>query len=104
MTSTGDLDFRLRPRFNGVRLLAILAWAWLLVALPDLTDAAAAIPFAAYLAVIWLVLAVAWFVLPFVSPGGLRTKAWRRWWLAAAAAGMTGLVLGFTDMGLRARL
>jgi hypothetical protein len=92
------------PRLAGVRLLAAFAWVWLLVALPEVTNAAGTFPLDLCLALIWLVLAVAWFILPFVSPGGVRSGPWRRWWLAAGVAGAIGLVFGLTDMGLRARL
>jgi hypothetical protein len=39
-----------------------------------------------------------------VSRGGLSTGAGRAWYVAAAAAGVLGLVLAFTDVGLIARV
>src|SRR5262249_28856902 len=69
------------------RLLAILAWAWLLVALPFITDAGCPFVIVLLLAVAWLVLALLWLCLPSCVPGSLGSRTCRRWWLASAAAG-----------------
>jgi hypothetical protein len=88
----------------GPRLLAMLAWLWLLVALPFLTDASCVVFVGLALTCGWLGLGVAWLLLPLVARGALSTGARRAWYVAAAAAGVLGLVLAFTDVGLTARV
>jgi hypothetical protein len=86
------------------RLLGTLAWLWLVVALPFLTDASCFFLIALVLAGSWLVLGVAWLGLPLVLPAALSTRSGRGWYLSAAAAGLLGLVLAFSDLGLVARV
>jgi hypothetical protein len=98
------IDLRL-PSPLGVRLVAAAAWAWLLVALPFLTDTATPFPFDLCLGAAWLALASVWFVLTIVSAAaGLRSTPWRRWWIAAGVAGLIGPTLAVTHLGLVVRL
>jgi hypothetical protein len=85
----------------GARALAVLAWVWLVLALPFLTDVGCNFLVALFLAGTWLLLAVAWLVVGLARlPRHLPSRSW---WLAAAA-GCLGPCLMLTDAGLRARL
>jgi hypothetical protein len=97
------IDIRL-PRLLGVRLLAVAAWAWLLAALPFVTDTATPFPIAFWLGPAWLALAGIWCLFPFFSSTGLRSTPWRRWWIAAGVAGLIGPTLAVTHLGLVVRL
>jgi hypothetical protein len=98
-------DFRLPPDLLGVQLLGIGAWAWLLVAIPFFADTATPFPLLDLcFAAAWIALACAWFVSPIVSAAGLRWAPWRRWWIAAGVAGVIGLIVAATDLGLVVRL
>src|SRR4051794_14752740 len=88
------------PNPAGVRLLAAFAWVWLIVGFPFLTDAVTDFEVGLALAASWLFMAVVWVIIPFASPGGLWSRQWRQWWLAAGTAGVVGLGLGLTDVGL----
>jgi hypothetical protein len=81
-----------------------LAWLWLLLAIPSLTDVASSFVAGSLLAVGWLVFALAWLLLPLFRPGALGSPAGKQWYLGAAAAGVLGLLLAFTDVGLRLRV
>jgi hypothetical protein len=89
---------------TGVRILAWLAWLWLVAALPFLTNASCNLFVGFALAATWLLLAGAWLVLPLGMPGVLLQRAGRRRWLAAGGAGCLGLVLAFSDIGLMIRI
>jgi hypothetical protein len=97
-------DFRLPPELLGIQLVGVGAWAWLLAALPFLTDTATPFPFDLCFGATWLALAVAWLVLSIVSAAGLRWAPWRRWWIATSVAGVIGLTVAATDFGLVVRL
>ena len=81
-------------------VLAALAWAWLLLAAPALTNVAAEFFTAFLLGATWLALALCWLCLPFSSPGLLCSRRW----LAAVAPITLGLLLALTDLGLLARV
>jgi hypothetical protein len=81
--------------------LAVLAWLWLLLALPFLTDAACNVFAGLFLFGTWLLLAVAWL---FVGLVGLPHSLSSRLWWAAAVAGCLGVGLAFTDAGLLVRV
>ena len=104
MTDLRQVAALSRTNTRGVRLLAVFAWIWLLVAVPFLTDAVSPFPIGYDLAMIWFGLAVAWWTMPVVSSGGFFSKPWRRYWVLAGIAGALGLCLGFTNIGLMARL
>jgi hypothetical protein len=104
MTDLRQVAALSRTNTRGVRLLAVFAWIWLLVAIPFLTDAASPFPIGCGLALSWFALAVAWWTMPFVSAGGIFSKPWRQHWLLAGIAGALGLCLAFTNIGLIARL
>jgi hypothetical protein len=93
-----------RPSLFGVALLTACAAAWLVAALPSLTDTGYAIPFDLLLIAAWYLVARFWFRLPYTSPAGLRSRPWRRLWLAAGSIVVLGPVLGLTDLGLMVRL
>jgi hypothetical protein len=99
-----DTESAKRPSLFGVRVLMASTAIWLVTALPFLSDATTGFPLGLLLSSVWLVLACSWLVLPFVWEGGLRSRSWRRWWLAAGAVGAFGLVIGMTDLGLMVRL
>jgi hypothetical protein len=88
----------------AVRMLSWLAWLWLVAALPFLTDASCNLFVGFALSGTWLLLAVAWLVMPFSMPAFLLQRAARRRWLAAGFAGSLGLILAFTDVGLMIRI
>jgi hypothetical protein len=94
--------------------LAVLAWLWLLTALPFLTGSDGEILiggkagflldvfFFVFFFLAWCVLAFAWLLLAWAG-------AWRsRWWWAAGVAGWLGALLGvllpLTGAGLMARV
>jgi hypothetical protein len=85
-------------------LLVVCALVWLAVSLPSLTDAGAAYPLSLLLGGAWSLLAWVWVRLPFVALARLRSRPWRRWWLAAGAIVMSGAALAMTDLGTIARL
>lgn len=87
------------------RLLAVLAWLWVLVATPFLTNPSCAVYVRILLVFTWLVLAVCWIWLPIFEPTTVfRSPRGRRLWLSAALAGLVGLLLAFTNLGLTARV
>jgi hypothetical protein len=88
-----------RVAARGVRILTVLAWLWLAVALPFLTDAGCDMFVALGLAASWAVLGIIWLVL---LPVGWRT-GWA-WLLSAGVAGCLGLVFGLTNLGLVLRV
>jgi hypothetical protein len=91
--------------YAAVRLLAGLAWLWLLVALPFLTNASCGLYPCILLVFTWLALAVAWVCLPVFEPAIVfRSPRGRRLWLSVCLAGGLGVLLAFTDLGLTARV
>ena len=82
-------------RYPCRRVLTVLAWLWLAVALPFLTDAGCNMFIGLGLAASWAVLAIIWLILLRVG-----WRAGRGWWLSSWVAGGPGLVLAFTDLGL----
>jgi hypothetical protein len=86
------------------RLLALMAWLWLLAALPFVTDAACFLFVVALLAITWIMLALAWLCGLFEARYLLRSSSARRWWLSAGLAGLLGLLLAFTDVGFILRV
>src|SRR5437899_997592 len=100
---TGAKTMPTRPDWTttGERALAVLAWLWLLVARPFLTDVACNLFVGGLLCGTWVLLALAWLLVGLV---GLRhSQTGRSWWLAAIA-GCLGVGLTFTDAGLVARM
>jgi hypothetical protein len=83
------------------RTLAALAWLWLLIAIPFLTDSACFFPAAIFLLATWVLLAVAWLVAGLTSWS--RSRRSQPWWFAAVARCL-GVCLTFTDAGLIARV
>jgi hypothetical protein len=92
------------PEQTGARerTIAVLAWLWLLLALPFLTDAACNMIAAMGLFMAWALLACAWLLIGLAGPA----KAWtgKGWWIAAGVAGCLGVGLALTDAGLRVRV
>src|SRR5262249_33980231 len=84
---------------RGVRVLTVLAFLWLAVALPFLTDAGCNMFVGLGLAASRAVLGIIW--LSFLPVGW---RAGRRWWLSAGGAGCLGLGLGLTHVGLVGRV
>lgn len=84
-------------------ILAGLSWLWLLTALPFITDAACNFIAAIVLALTWFALALTWLCGLFV-PYLLRSSSARLWWSSAGLAGLLGLVLAFSDVGLILRV
>jgi hypothetical protein len=68
-----------------LRALAALAWGWLVVALPFITDAAVNVFLGLVLAAVWLGLTLAWGCVGAYVPGYLRDWRRRRKWLACGA-------------------
>jgi hypothetical protein len=85
-------------------ILAALAWFWLGLALPSLTKVSTGMFAGLALAGSWMLLALAWFIAPFIPPSLLRSRSARRWWLSAGFAGFLGLLLAFTDVGVMIRI
>lgn len=87
----------------AIRTHAVLTWGWLIVALPFVTDAACNIFLVFLFSLAWLALAATWLAF---APSLRRFNGWPdlRWWLSAGMAGLVGLVLAFTDIGLMARI
>jgi hypothetical protein len=77
---------------------------WLVVGLHFLTDTGTDLAPVLFLGATWLILACAGVSLFLTSPGGLRSRTWRRWWLAAGAVGALGPALLMTDIALMVRL
>ena len=94
-------DFRTEGLIAGLRVVAVLAWLWLLTALPFLTDVSSGLLAGFFLFFAWWMLAIAWFIL---LMGSFRSRRARCWSLSAALAGSLGLGLAFTDIGLVARV
>ena len=110
------------------RILAALAWLWLVVALPFITDAACDMFVAIVLGFTWMALALSWlcglFAVPFIFRSSLarlilktfgvtedeivqflpRSSSGRLWWASAGLAGLVGLLLAFSDAGLILRV
>jgi hypothetical protein len=84
------------------RLLAVLAWLWLLVAIPFLTDIGCDLLVGFLLFFTWLLMAVGWIVLAF--PWRSKTLSSRLWWFGAGIAGCMGVGLAVTDVGLTVRV
>jgi hypothetical protein len=80
------------------RTHAALAWSWLLVATPFVTDIDCDLFIGLILFFSWCVLAVVWLGL------GYEARPLSRWWLSAGLAGCLGPALTFTDAGLAARV
>lgn len=109
-------------------ILAALAWLWLVVALPFITDAACNMFATFVLGFTWMVLALSWlcglFAVPFLSRAWLarlilktfdvtedeivpflfRSSPARLWWASAGLASLLGLLLAFSDAGLILRV
>lgn len=82
--------------------LAAMAWLWLLIAIPFLTDAACNFFAGMALTLFWMLLALAWLAgLFFASCFSPRAGYL---WLSAALAGVLGLLLTFTDLGFQLRV
>jgi hypothetical protein len=86
------------------RILAALAWLWLVVALPFITDAACNIFAAFVLGFAWMALALSWLCVLFAVPFLSRSSSARLWWASAGLAGLVGLLLAFSDAGLILRV
>jgi hypothetical protein len=82
----------------------VLVWAWLLASIPFLTDVAPGLIVSLAFGGLWMVLAFSWLLLPLCVTACFRSPTGRRWYLAAALAGLLGLGLGFTDVGPRLRV
>jgi hypothetical protein len=89
---------------SGVRLLALLAGLWLLVAIPFLTDPACNMFIGVYLTVTLLGLGLGWLCIPILFPASLRSRAGLFLYLSSACPVILGLVLAFTDIGLKVRV
>jgi hypothetical protein len=100
----GDSRLRRLESFLEVRVLALCAWLWLLVALPFVTDVTTSFPVDLVLSAGWLMLISVWLGIPFISSADFQSPRWRRWWLAAGCAGLICGTLAFTDIGLIVRL
>jgi hypothetical protein len=86
-------------------ILAILAWLWLVLALPFLTDASCPMFVGFALTGTWLVLAVFWFAVGLQFWDGLTSsRATKRGWIAAGVAGALGVLLAFTHVGFMVRI
>src|SRR5262249_20598945 len=110
-------------------ILAALAWLWLIVALPFITDAACDMFVALVLGFTWMALALSWlcglFAVPFISRSSSArlifktyfgvtedeivpflppSSSARLWWASAGLAGLLGLLLAFSDAGLILRV
>jgi hypothetical protein len=88
----------------GVGVLAACAAAWLVAALPSLTDVGVGYPLDLFLVGTWCMLAQDWVRLAHASPAEPRLRPCRRMWLTAGTIIVLGAVLALTDLGLRARL
>ncbi len=86
------------------RVLAAMTWLWFLAALPFLTDAACNFLMAGVLAISWMILALAWVCALLMRHSLLNSASARRWWLSAGLAGLLGLLLVYTDLGLLLRV
>jgi hypothetical protein len=93
-----------RPVCDGTRIHALLTWVWLLLALPFLTNTSCDLFIGLPLGCIWLLLGAVWLVIPFAPPTAFYIRAKRNCWLASGFAGLLGLVLAFTDLGLIVRV
>lgn len=89
---------------SSAGVLALLAWLWLVVALPFLTDASCHFLIGFALAGSWLLLGFIWICFLLSAPDVLRFRSARRWWVLAGSAGCLGLFLAFTKVGLILRI
>jgi len=104
MTETCQNNNKLRrPHFAAPKILALLTWIWLAVALPCLSDVARSFHTWLLLGSSWLILAVACIILPLFLHGFLEDRSGRVWWLSAVVPVAVGLTLWFTDIGLSLR-
>lgn len=91
--------------YATARLLAVLAWLWVLIAAPFLTDASCNLYARIVLVFTWLALAIVWVCLPIFEPTTVfRSPRGRRYWLSVALAGVLGLLLTSPHVGLTARV
>src|SRR4051794_7046974 len=72
----------------ALRLFCLLAWLWLLVAIPFLTDAASGFAFGLSLRGSWMLLPLGWLTTPIFFPASLRSRAGRHFFLASGFAGI----------------
>lgn len=93
-----------RPAGDGIRIHALLTWLWFVLALPFVTNTSCDPFIALPLGIFWLLLAAVWLAILFTSLRDSWSRAKRNYWLSSGIAGLLGLVLAFTDVGLIVRL
>jgi hypothetical protein len=89
---------------SRVWVLALLAWLWLILALPFVTDASCNMFVGFVLAASWMLLAAIWLIQVFISAAVRGSWSGRSWWMASGFAIWLGILFAWTDVGLIIRI